>query len=1198
MPAEEGLGFALNPGGDAQAAETDRDMAGNVQDRKVPDPHGEFVLPGGAEAFQNIPYEGIPETVDQPPPPEVVAKPTIPGPQYAPQGSSGDNPSFLTTTTEESQSALVPQQPPGQPPTGDAATPFQPLAAAGDAVETPPSSDPPVDPNPPIIDASDLGEVLTFDGGLSDGNFVGDQGAGDTNVSPVIASVDFAVNFTITAPGTGATRTIVYALGLDGAYTEGSPSGLTSGGVPIRLYEMGGVITGSTSFTEGGVNAANTTFTIEITSSSGVLTLTQSKPIDHGQPDIYDGAYIEDLALLVNGQVELLVSVTDDYGSGIVRSATASIDLGGNVQFGDDGPAITEASEVRSDAVLETDDGGLSGGNVGGDTSDSTDYSGVFEASGGSDYGSDSGSNASVSSSGFDLELQVVEGTQAKGSINDPSSTNQFLTSGNEEVYLYTLDGNTIVGSTLTSLEWSLLSELQKADPSVGEYVFRVQTSDGGVVSLNQYAEIDHLPTDGASSDYADQTWTLDDGQIYLRGTVTVTDNDTDTAADRDVYLDLGGNVRITDDGPLLNPVSTVTLTAPYNSSSTPVLWAYQFYDWSYGADLVSPLLSAASIDVSLTSGTSTAFSIANIVYGDDYDFSFDVFYDNGIAPSLVSSVYLDADGADLLFVYSLPTEKVLVDVDSLTPAAGGPQPLYEYIDINSAGLDLIVTGSGDVNNSSNGWAVGGNQNINPGESIVFSYFSDFGLVDPPAPEFVADFEFQTSKYTGGISSTKLAVEVFYSDGSVGFWIVSGLLEGATISVGDTGLVAVNPDPGAPPPVIVTGAGHTVTDYSLLYREVDIQYIGEKGGLNLTNAAFNSYEQNADGLTFAVSIVPIDSDGDTATETLTVVLEGTDGTSDELDVSVGPVVLDLNRDSTVEYLHLESSAEPYSLGIFQLAAWLTPADGLLVYDYNADGLIAEPKEFVFTMWGDDPAVLSDMQALAAYFDSTGDGFLDASDDAWVYFGVWQDLNIDGIQQDGEFYGLDHWGIESIALEYDADSASYAAADGDVQVYGQMTVTYDDGTTGLAEDVAFAVASVDRAEHVVEPIAVDSSAVSSVEDLVSSYLESMSSAGDLDGNGDLSQSEFASGLDLAVNDYLNANALSADEYGAIEQEVFNLLAEQINDLDPDSPVHIQIDDQGNADAADLIAALDLSFDELISADMPETFDPVPVANEYG
>ena len=147
-------------------------------------------------------------------------------------------------------------------------------------------------------------------------------------------------------------------------------------------------------------------------------------------------------------------------------------------------------------------------------------------------------------------------------------------------------------------------------------------------------------------------------------------------------------------------------------------------------------------------------------------------------------------------------------------------------------------------------------------------------------------------------------------------------------------------------------------------------------------------------------------------------------------------------------------------------------------------------------------------------------------------------------------------------------------------------------------VPLAVAPVDRAETFLEPIAVDSAAVGSVEDLVSSYLESMHSAGDLDGSEDLSQSEFASDLDLAVSDYIDANALSADEYGAIEQEVFNLLSEQINDLDPDSPVDIQIDDQGNADAAELIAALDLTFDELMPPDSPEVFDPVPVASEYG
>ena len=175
--------------------------------------------------------------------------------------------------------------------------------------------------------------------------------------------------------------------------------------------------------------------------------------------------------------------------------------------------------------------------------------------------------------------------------------------------------------------------------------------------------------------------------------------------------------------------------------------------------------------------------------------------------------------------------------------------------------------------------------------------------------------------------------------------------------------------------------------------------------------------------------------------------------------------------------------------MLSLGAWVAPEDGLLVYDYNADGQITEAKEFVFTMWGNDPDVSTDMQALAAYFDSNGDGVFDANDEAWEYFGVWQDLNTDGVQQDGEFYGLDHWGIESIALEYDADSTAYTAADGDVEVYGQMTVTYEDGSTGLAEDVAFVVTPMDEPEPLVDPIDVDATVMSSVEDLVSSYLES-------------------------------------------------------------------------------------------------------------
>jgi hypothetical protein len=147
------------------------------------------------------------------------------------------------------------------------------------------------------------------------------------------------------------------------------------------------------------------------------------------------------------------------------------------------------------------------------------------------------------------------------------------------------------------------------------------------------------------------------------------------------------------------------------------------------------------------------------------------------------------------------------------------------------------------------------------------------------------------------------------------------------------------------------------------------------------------------------------------------------------------------------------------LGSFNVA-WVGADDGLLAYDYNGDGLIAEAKEFVFTTWGDRPDVTTDMEALAAYFDGDSmevkDGLLDSSDLSWSLFGVWHDMNVDGIQDKGEFSYLADWGITSIALSYNDNSITYTAADGDVRVYGQMAVTFVDGSAGLAEDVAFAV----------------------------------------------------------------------------------------------------------------------------------------------
>jgi hypothetical protein len=204
-----------------------------------------------------------------------------------------------------------------------------------------------------------------------------------------------------------------------------------------------------------------------------------------------------------------------------------------------------------------------------------------------------------------------------------------------------------------------------------------------------------------------------------------------------------------------------------------------------------------------------------------------------------------------------------------------------------------------------------------------------------------------------------------------------------------------------------------------------------------------------------VSYTVRDGDRDTATSTLTLSYTPAPATT------VPPIAIDLGGNG-IDYLSVAQSGITQSpLGLFNVA-WVGAEDGLLAYDYNGDGLIAEAKEFVFTLWGNRPDVTTDMEALAAYLDGDSmgvkDGLLNSNDLSWSLFGVWQDLNTNGTQDGGEFAYLADWGITSIALAYSANSSAYTAADGDVHVYGQMAVTRVDGSTTSADDMAFAVRS--------------------------------------------------------------------------------------------------------------------------------------------
>ncbi|WP_161566003.1 VCBS domain-containing protein [Caenibius tardaugens] len=169
-----------------------------------------------------------------------------------------------------------------------------------------------------------------------------------------------------------------------------------------------------------------------------------------------------------------------------------------------------------------------------------------------------------------------------------------------------------------------------------------------------------------------------------------------------------------------------------------------------------------------------------------------------------------------------------------------------------------------------------------------------------------------------------------------------------------------------------------------------------------------------------------------------------------------PIVLDLNGNG-VEFVSLDAGVlyDYDSDGLLEATAWAGADDGILAFDANGDGRVSGTSEFVFGGNGQ-----TDLEALAATFDTNHDGVLDAQDDGWAKFGVWQDANQNGVADDGEFRLLSDLGITRIGLT--SDGQAYETADGDVRVAGTGSYTTADGSEAALADAAFATRQTELA----------------------------------------------------------------------------------------------------------------------------------------
>lgn len=474
---------------------------------------------------------------------------------------------------------------------------------------------------------------------------------------------DFSGAFSISsqnfgADGTGASGvTWAYALSVT---SQGMDSELTSHGSAIYLYLVSGKVVGSTALTEPEITGENTVFDVSVT-AAGSATLTQYGAVDHASPGTTSN-YADQLLTLGNGKVSLTGTATITDADGDSDSEEKVLDLGANLAFNDDGPAI--ALSTPSDSlILNTHDALTIGAAFDTDTASFADELTVTSSSYGAD-GEGSGGTAwayslSITSNGID----------------------SGLASNSAIIRLFQMPSGTVVGSIASSA----------AEVTADNTVFDLSVDTSGVVTLNQYAQINH-PTPGSDSDFESQTVTLGNGLISLTATATIEDYDTDSDSDSKT-IDLGGNVVFSDHGPAATAISN--LSGP--NLADPI---YGTYDFSVGADLVNNDEPTGIVLKTLSGSTANGrpISATSVTWESETDTLVNYRFGFKYYASPDADALQDASG---VVVFNKTNGTYLFDISSplmgeVTYSTSTPVESYYYDTMGNKSPEIVVQKYGD----------------------------------------------------------------------------------------------------------------------------------------------------------------------------------------------------------------------------------------------------------------------------------------------------------------------------------------------------------------------------------------------------------------------------------------------------------------------------------------------------------------------
>jgi hypothetical protein len=494
----------------------------------------------------------------------------------------------------------------------------------------------------------------------------------------------------------------------------------------------------------GSVNAAGITITIG-TGSAVVSGLQAGYTVDYTTTGTHN-------RLLVQNAGSTSGASFDIGGFKLLSSSRTTDEIGSQMRFEDAGPSVVSGAPVDS-AVVTTQDAETKGG-----ASDmaSQSFAAAFAALGGG-YDTDGAGSTSLS-----YAFTVAAQGGAAGMSSHGAALNLFL------------DG---AGKVLASTA-DLLANVTAANT-----VFDIAVDSAGLVTLTQYAQVDHaLP--GSGSNYAAQQAVLGNGLVNLVATATVVDGDGDSASGG-MTLDMGGNLKFDDDGPSAFAPASVTLDNSGSDSETGALNAAG----SEGADITgSPAFvdtNAADNYLYASNGTTLLKSGGQNIVLSGYGSSTLTGSTEG-GGLVVFTATLDAatDQYTISFLRSID-DGAGTSFLGAAPVRSG-NPTYNLIDnVGGTTLDLLFSG-GDtagglpgahsVNVSSTGAGVD-NQSMNAsggkGETLRIDFATGAALAGSPlGSDFslglhknVNGFSFLVSQNTPSGTEASAYVKVFDADG-------------------------------------------------------------------------------------------------------------------------------------------------------------------------------------------------------------------------------------------------------------------------------------------------------------------------------------------------------------------------------------------------------------------------------------------------